>query len=77
MGLDIRYPIGMMFSIIGAIMLIVGLVTGSKPGMYDCSLGININLIWGGILLAFGLVMYFAALAGSKRIKAAAAAAQK
>jgi hypothetical protein len=62
MGLDIRYPIGMMFSLIGAMMVIMGIITGSKPGMYDCSLGININLIWGSVLLVFGVLMFALAL---------------
>jgi hypothetical protein len=77
MGLDIRYPIGMMFAIIGALMIIVGVVTSSKPGMYACSLGININLIWGCLLLAFGVAMYIGAKRGTKADKAAADAAAK
>lgn len=77
MGLDIRYPIGMMFTLIGAMMIVTGIVTASKPGMYDCSLGINVNLIWGCLLLVFGLVMYISAKRGSKAEKAAADAAAK
>lgn len=69
MGLDIRYPIGMMFTLIGGLMVIVGIITGSKSEVYARSLGININLIWGVLLLAFGLAMYFAARAGSKKDK--------
>jgi multisubunit Na+/H+ antiporter MnhG subunit len=75
MGLDIRYPIGMMFAIIGALM--IGLGVFSKPEAYKCALDININLIWGCILLVFGLIMYFAARKGSKDQKAAAAKEQK
>ncbi len=56
MGLDIRLPIGMMFSILGALLVAYGLATGSDP-MYQASLGININLIWGGVLFVFGAVM--------------------
>ncbi|MGC3957016.1 MAG: hypothetical protein QM813_03330 [Verrucomicrobiota bacterium] len=61
MGLDIRVPIGMMFSLIGAVMAIYGLVTGSNKELYQRSLDININLWWGLILLVFGVVMYVAA----------------
>ncbi len=61
MGLDIRVPIGMMFSLIGAVMVIYGLVTGSNKELYHRSLDININLWWGLLLLVFGVVMYVAA----------------
>ena len=55
MSLDIRFPIGGMFSIIGAILVVYGLV--SDDVIYQRSLGINVNLWWGLVLLAFGLVM--------------------
>ena len=55
MGLDVRFPIGGMFSIIGAILTIYGIV--SNPAIYEKSLGINVNLWWGIVLLVFGLVM--------------------
>jgi hypothetical protein len=57
MGLDIRLPIGMMFSLLGALLAIYGLATGSDPDMYKSSLDLNINLIWGGVLFLFGAVM--------------------
>ncbi len=31
MGLDIRLPIGLMFSLIGALLVITGLVNGAQP----------------------------------------------
>ena len=43
MGLDIRYPIGLMFGIIGLVMVVYGSLTGSDP-MYQRSLGMNVNL---------------------------------
>jgi hypothetical protein len=61
MGLDIRWPIGLMFSLIGAILVIYGLVTGGNAEMYKRSLDININLIWGLLLLVFGLFMLISA----------------
>jgi hypothetical protein len=61
MGLDIRLPIGMMFTLLGAIMSVYGLCTGSDA-MYSNSLNINVNLWWGLVLLAFGGVMLFFAL---------------
>lgn len=61
MGLDIRLPIGMMFSLLGALLAIYGCVTNSDA-MYQASLGININLVWGGVLFVFGVVMLAFAL---------------
>jgi hypothetical protein len=57
MGLDIRWPIGLMFSLIGAMLVIFGFITGSNPEVYKPSLGININLYWGLLLLVFGAGM--------------------
>jgi len=55
MRLDVRWPIGGMFTIFGAILTVYGLV--SNRAIYEKSLGINVNLWWGLVLLAFGLVM--------------------
>ncbi len=57
MGLDIRLPIGMMFSLLGALLAIYGLVTGSDTDLYKSSLDININLWWGLVLFVFGAIM--------------------
>jgi hypothetical protein len=55
MGLDIRTPIGLMFSVFGVILTAYGLL--SDRAIYVRSLGININLVWGLILVAFGAGM--------------------
>jgi putative Mn2+ efflux pump MntP len=55
MNFDLRYPVGLMFTLFGALMAVFGLV--SDPKLYERSLGININLWWGVVLLAFGLTM--------------------
>jgi multisubunit Na+/H+ antiporter MnhG subunit len=61
MGLDIRWPIGLMFALIGAILVVYGAITGKDPEMYKRSLDMNVNLIWGALLLAFGLFMLISA----------------
>jgi hypothetical protein len=66
MGLDIRWPIGLMFSLIGCMLLIYGLVTGGSE-IYKSSLGINVNLYWGILLVAFGGWMLAMAWRGSKQ----------
>lgn len=59
MGLDIKIPIGLMFTILGLILTILGLVTASDTAMYEQSLGYNINLFSGILMLAFGAFMLF------------------
>jgi len=55
MNLDIRLPIGAMFSLFGVILVVFGLV--SDNAIYQRSLGFNVNLWWGLVLLAFGGIM--------------------
>jgi hypothetical protein len=55
MNLDLRLPIGLMFSIIGVLLTVFGLI--SDDAIYARSLGINVNLWWGLVLLVFGMVM--------------------
>jgi hypothetical protein len=64
-GLDIRIPIGGMFAIFGAIVTVYGLF--SDPAIYECSLGININLWWGLVMFAFGAFMLIMAWRGAKK----------
>ncbi len=67
MGLDIRWPIGLMFTLIGAIMAVFGLVTGSNAELYKRSLDLNVNLYWGLLLLAFGAWMLTMAWRGAQK----------
>ncbi len=60
MNLDVRLPMGLLFVIIGAILLVHGLT--ADPVIYAThSLGININASWGAVIAAFGGVMLFLA----------------
>jgi uncharacterized membrane protein YidH (DUF202 family) len=68
MGLDIRWPIGIMFSLVGLLLAVFGAATNSDAAMYaETSLGMNINLIWGIVLLVFGACMLLGAFLGSKK----------
>jgi hypothetical protein len=69
MGVDIKIPIGLMFTILGIILTIYGLVTNGDP-MYARSLGININLWSGMSMLVFGAVMLLFSWMSWKRKKA-------
>ena len=72
MSLDIRIPIGLMFGMIGLILVVFGLI--SDPKIYERSLNINVNLIWGWLLLAFSALML--RLAHRARRRAAQSQAQ-
>jgi hypothetical protein len=65
MGLDIRTPIGMMFLAKGILMAIYGMMTGGDTAMYQRSLGLNINLIWGAVMIVFGIIMLVMGRMGS------------
>ncbi len=67
MNLDIRWPIGLMFATVGAIIGVYGLL--SDPEIYRRSLGININLWWGLVLFVFGIVMLLLARRASSAQK--------
>ncbi len=69
MGLDLRVPIGMMFGMIGILLVVIGVVT--KPDAK--TLGVNINLWWGLVLIAFAVFMLLTARHAAAKAKAAAA----
>lgn len=55
--LDIRIPIGLLFAVLGVLVLAFGIATNSDPEMYTKSLQININL-WSGLgMTIFGGIM--------------------
>jgi hypothetical protein len=65
MSLDLRVPIGLLFALLGLLLLGYGLV--SDPALYAASLGINVNAWWGAVMAAFGGLMLASAWAGRKR----------
>jgi hypothetical protein len=60
--MDLRKPIGYFFLALGVILAVYGIATNGDAEMYRRSLDLNINLIWGGVLIAFGLIMLIPAL---------------
>ncbi|MHC1707845.1 MAG: hypothetical protein AB9842_10020 [Bacteroidales bacterium] len=67
MELDIRIPIGFMFSILGLILTLLGIITYGDSQMYLKSLSININLWTGLLMLVFGVLMLLFALKKRRR----------
>jgi multisubunit Na+/H+ antiporter MnhG subunit len=57
MSLDLRIPLGLLFLIVGVLLSIYGLVTRGSE-IYLRSAGMDINLIWGVVMLVFGLAMF-------------------
>ena len=64
MTFDLRLPIGLMFTIVGLLLTGFGLV--SDEAIYARSLGVNVNLWWGLVLVVFGLVMLWLAMRGRR-----------
>lgn len=57
MGIDIKIPIGLMFSILGLLLTLYGIFTAGDIQLYERSLSINVNL-WSGLgMLVFGSLM--------------------
>jgi hypothetical protein len=65
MNFDLRLPLGLLFSLFGAMLTVYGLATG--PALYVRSLGYDVNLDWGALVLAFGLLMLGFALRARRR----------
>lgn len=57
MQFDLRIAIGALFTVYGVLLTLYGAL-GDKA-QYARSLGLNVNLIWGVVLLIFGLCMLF------------------
>jgi len=53
---DLRISLGVLFMLIGTILTAFGLATLDHPDVYGKSLGIDVNLWWGLVLLLFGIV---------------------
>ena len=66
MGLDIRTPIGLMFGLFGLLLTGYGFLTRGSE-MYQRSLGVNVNLEWGAVLLVFGAIMLWFGRKGGKK----------
>jgi hypothetical protein len=56
-ALDLRVPIGGLFTGLGILIAGYGLATNGDAALYERSLGININLWWGIIMLVIGMLL--------------------
>ncbi|MCL5287330.1 MAG: hypothetical protein M1453_04950 [Acidobacteria bacterium] len=61
--LDIRWPIGLLFALIGALLAVYGELypDGGR------SLGLNLNLVWGAVMFLFGAGLTWGAWRATKK----------
>jgi protein-S-isoprenylcysteine O-methyltransferase Ste14 len=61
--LDIRWPIGLLFAAIGALLVVYGALhpDGAR------SLGLNLNLVWGAVMFLFGAGLTWGAWRAGKK----------
>ena len=60
MNLDLRLPIGLLFTILGAILVVDGVMVGAQV------LGFNVNLLWGAVMVLFGGVTLYLGRASAR-----------
>ncbi|MDF1501773.1 hypothetical protein [Roseisolibacter sp. H3M3-2] len=63
--LDLRYPIGGLFVVLGALLAGYGAMTNGDAVMYGRSTGVNVNLWWGLVMLVTGVLFLWLARRGS------------
>jgi len=68
MNLDLRIPMGLMFSLFGIILAGFGIATRDNSVLYARSLDVNVNLWWGIVLLIFGQIMFHLGRASQARL---------
>lgn len=68
-GLDIRIPIGGLFTLLGLVLGGYGLATAGDP-QYARSGHVNVNLWWGLVMLLFGILLLGAAARARRRAAA-------
>jgi hypothetical protein len=60
-GLDIRAPIGGLFTVLGGMLAGYGLFASGSSVSSDRTSGMNVNLWWGLVMLVFGIVLLWMA----------------
>ncbi|HET7322125.1 MAG TPA: DUF6131 family protein [Longimicrobiaceae bacterium] len=67
--LDIRLPIGGLFTLLGVLLTVWGIVEPAST--YQKALGYDVNLFWGVVLLVFGVLMLFFGRRGTAKARLA------
>jgi protein-S-isoprenylcysteine O-methyltransferase Ste14 len=66
-GMDLRLPIGGLFVVLGVILGVFGIMTNADTAMYERSGGLNINLVWGVVMLGVGIIFLGLAQRAARR----------
>jgi hypothetical protein len=66
-AMDLRYPIGGLFVVLGVILAGFGIITRDNAVMYAPSGNLNINLVWGVVMIVFGAFFLLLASRASRR----------
>ena len=59
---------GLLFTLVGIILMAFGIATRGNLEMYSRSLGLNVNMWWGIVLLIFGQIMFQLGRASQARL---------
>jgi hypothetical protein len=62
---DLRIPLGFLFATLGALLVIAGLI--ASPESTARGLGLNINIIWGAVMIVFGILCLILAKREARR----------
>ena len=66
---DLRIPLGYLFVTLGLLLIIAGFSTTSQSTAPNLSL--NVNVIWGGVMIGFGILSLILAKREARRRKRA------
>ncbi len=69
--LDIRWPIGLLFLVLGALIAVYGAVAPQHTHV-EGNINVNLNLVWGVVMVFFGLLMTWGARRAGRRDAVAA-----
>lgn len=65
--LDIRYPLGALFTVLGGVLAAYGYATRHDAELYIPSGDLNVNLGWGLVLLLLGVLLLAIARRAARR----------
>jgi hypothetical protein len=68
-GLDVRVPIGGLFTVLGLMLSGYGLVVGSGSASLSAGSSTNVNLWWGLVMLVFGLGLLLGSFLARRRLE--------
>ena len=67
-GLDVRVPIGGLFTVLGLMLSGYGLVVGSGSASLWAGSSTNVNLWWGLVMLVFGVLLLLGACRAHRKL---------